>query len=99
MPNAIPDVERPINEPILSYLPGSSERLALKQRLREMKAEKVDIPLIIGGREVRTGKTGQCIVPHDRGCTLGSYHIAGDKEVQDAVAAALAAKREWEDMP
>src|SRR5687768_4759226 len=62
--NGVRRVPTPINEPVKSYAPGSPERAELKARLEKMSSEKLDIPLIIGGREVRTGKTTQAVMPH-----------------------------------
>ena len=97
--NCVLSVEKPQNEAVLSYAPGTPEKTTLKKRLAQMKAESIDIPLIIGGREVRTGDTGTCVVPHENGRVLGTYHVAGPTEVQAAIRAALAAKSEWENLP
>ena len=85
----------PINEPVLSYAPGSPERTSLKVRLDELAAAPIEIPLVIGGREVRTGKTGRVVMPHDHGHVLATYHQGGAAEVQQAIDAAAAARREW----
>ena len=66
----------PVNEPIRSYAPGSPERAALKARLNAMAAERIDIPLVIGGKEIRTGKTASAVMPHDHRHVLGDYHKA-----------------------
>lgn len=89
----------PVNEPILSYAPGTPERQALKARLEQMAAEQIEIPLIIGGKEVRTGKIAQCVMPHDHQHVLATYHQATPKEVAMAVEAAQKAWREWSVMP
>lgn len=99
MVNGIFKQERPQNERTLNYAPGSDEKAALKKQLRRMRSEEIEIPLIIGGKEIRTGNTGKCIIPHDKQHVLAVYHKAGEKEVQIAVEAALKAKREWENMP
>lgn len=75
----------PVNEPAKSYAPGSSERALLKSELKTIKAGEVEIPCIIGGKEVRTGSTGTCVHPHDHGNVIGRHHKAGEKEVRDAV--------------
>jgi 1-pyrroline-5-carboxylate dehydrogenase len=93
--SSIPNVPKPHNEPVLSYAPGSPEREVLKARLETMAGETPDIPLIIGGREIRTGDTAQAVMPHDHGHVLATYHRAGDAEVQQAVRAATEAQREW----
>jgi 1-pyrroline-5-carboxylate dehydrogenase len=95
MPNVFLNVPIPMNEPILSYAPGTPEKAALKKRIAELKANPVDIPMVIGGREVRTGNTGPCVCPHDHRFSLGRYHKAGEAEVRLAIEAALKAKRDW----
>lgn len=99
MSNGLFNLERPQNEPTLDYRPGSVEREVLKKQLARMKETEIEIPLIIGGKEVRTGRTGKCIVPHDKNHVLATYHKAGEKEVEAAIEAALKAKQEWENMP
>jgi 1-pyrroline-5-carboxylate dehydrogenase len=92
----VPD---PINEPNKTYAPGSPERAELKARLKSMAEEKIDIPIIIGGREIRTGKLEKTVMPHDHGHVLAEYHMAGPEHVQQAVEAAAKARREWSAMP
>ena len=99
MSNGLFNLERPQNELTLDYRPGSVEREVLKKQLAKMKETEIEIPLIIGGKEVRTGRTGKCIVPHDKNHVLATYHKAGEKEVEAAIEAALKAKQEWENMP
>ncbi|HEX7180988.1 MAG TPA: aldehyde dehydrogenase family protein, partial [Thermoanaerobaculia bacterium] len=94
MSNAIFPVADPVNEPVRSYGPGSAEKKSLQKRLDEMLREEIEIPLIIGGREVRTGDTAKAVCPHDHGHVLATYHQAGEKEVN---AAAEAAKETWHD--
>ena len=93
--NAILKVPTPANEPINSYAPGTPERDLLKAAIADIAAKKVEIPLIIGGKEVRTGKMGKVIMPHDHQHVLGEYHIAGEKEINMAIEAAMAAKVDW----
>jgi 1-pyrroline-5-carboxylate dehydrogenase len=93
--SSIPNVPKPHNEPVLSYAPGSPEREALKARLEAMAGETPDIPLIIGGQEIRTGDTAKAVMPHDHGHVLATYHRAGDAEVRQAARAATEAQREW----
>src|SRR5687768_5732787 len=93
--NGIPRVPQPINDFNRSYLPGSPERAELKKRLKEMAAERVDLPIVIGGREIRTGRTQQVVMPHNHRHVLGEYHAAGPEHVQQAIAAAAEAGREW----
>ena len=99
MPNGMTPVLKPVNEAILAYAPGSTEKARLKTRIGEMLAEEIEIPLIIGGREVRTGKMGTAVCPHDHGHVLGRYHKAGEKEVQMAIEAAGEAWKTWSEMP
>ena len=98
MANGIVCVPPPVNEPVRSYAPGSVEKESLKRRLEEMLAEPIEIPLIIGGREVRTGNTTTAVCPHDHGHVLATVHQAGPKEVERAVAAADKAWHEWSEM-
>jgi 1-pyrroline-5-carboxylate dehydrogenase len=85
----------PINEPIRSYAPGTPDRQALKNKLAAMSAEKIEIPIIIGGKEIRTGNTGTQVMPHRHGHVLATWHKAGAKEVEQAIKAAAEARREW----
>jgi 1-pyrroline-5-carboxylate dehydrogenase len=85
----------PINEPIRTYAPGTSDRQALKSKLAAMSAEKIEIPLVIGGKEVRTGDTGTQVMPHRHGQVIATWHKAGAKEVEEAIRAAAEARREW----
>jgi 1-pyrroline-5-carboxylate dehydrogenase len=98
MANGIVRIPAPVNEPVCSYAPGSAEKGPLKGRLDRMLSEEIEIPLIIGGEEVRTGKTGQCVCPHDHQHVLATYYQAGADEVARAVAASQEAWREWSDM-
>ena len=90
---------QPINDPNRTYAPGSPERAELKARLKSMAAEKIDIPLVIGGKEIRTGKTEKSVMPHDHQHVLAEYHMAGPEHVQQAIAAAAEARREWASWP
>src|SRR5438128_3247472 len=85
----------PINEPVRSYAPGTAERQALKQKIGAMSAEKIEIPLVIGGNEVRTGDTGTQVMPHRHRHVLATWHKAGPREVEQAIKAATDARREW----
>ena len=91
-------VPQPSNEPIRAYGPGSPEKKALKAKLAEMRAHQIEVPLIIGGEEVRTGKLGTCVVPHNHKLVLARYHKAGANEVSKAIAAAREAHRSWSRM-
>ena len=99
MSNAVFKIEKPKNEPVLSYAPGTKERKELKARLVELRNQEIEIPLIIGGKKVRTGKLGKCIIPHNKETVIGRYHMAGEDEVAQAIEAALSARSEWEAMP
>ena len=85
----------PVNEPIKSYAPGSPERASLKARLKTMAAETVDMPLIIGGKEICTNDMAASVMPHDHKHVLGTYHKATEKDVVAAIEAAAAARAEW----
>jgi 1-pyrroline-5-carboxylate dehydrogenase len=93
--SGFPVVPPPTNEPNRSYLPGSAERAELKRRLASMAAERIDIPLIIGGQDIRTGRVGHAVMPHDHAHVLADWHAADASHVQQAIAAAAAASREW----
>lgn len=99
MPNSVVRVPVPRNEPVLSYEPGSPQKASLKARLKEMLGEKIDIPLIIGGKEIRTGRTAEAVCPHDHGHVLASFHQAGEREVDLAVEASNKAWHDWSEMP
>lgn len=99
MSQAYFEVPVPYNEPYLSYAPGTPERVALQNTLKEMSAQEIEIPLIIGGKEVRTGNTQPVLMPHNHGHKLGVYHKAGKKEVEMAIEAALEARKQWSEMP
>ena len=88
-------VPPPVNEPNLGYLSGSPERLELKARLKSMAGERIDIPIVIGGREIRTGRTQQTVMPHNHRHVLADWHAADSEHVHQAIDAAQAAAREW----
>src|SRR5512143_4152639 len=92
-------VPPPVNEPVKAYAPGSPEKVELKARLKSMAAERMEIPLIIGGKEVRTGDLARAVMPHDHGHVLDEWHKASAGQVQQAIAAALEARREWANWP
>ncbi|MBI4520020.1 MAG: L-glutamate gamma-semialdehyde dehydrogenase [Gemmatimonadetes bacterium] len=91
-------VPRPVNEPLRDYAPCTPQRAALKARLGELQRDEMEIPLVIGGQEVRTGRTARAVCPHDHGHTLAVYHQAGPAEVEQAIKAALAAWKTWSEM-
>ena len=88
-------VPAPVNEPILSYAPGTSERTELKSALRSIAGQEADIPVIIGGEEIRTGRTHVIRAPHDHGLRLGVWHAAGAEEARRAIESTVEASREW----
>ena len=88
-------VPPPTNEPVKGYVPGSPERAALKARLKEMANERVDIPIIIGGKEIRSGETAKAVMPHAHSHVLADWHKASPKHVEQAIVAARNARTEW----
>ncbi|MEE9441623.1 MAG: L-glutamate gamma-semialdehyde dehydrogenase [candidate division Zixibacteria bacterium] len=92
-------IPTPKNEPIKSYAPGTPERADLKKALANLKARKLDVPMIIGGKEIKTDKTVKMVCPHNHGFELGHYYRGGADEIQMAINSALAAKHDWEQMP
>src|SRR4051812_27191630 len=99
MSDSFPLVPPPINEPIRGYEPESPHRASLKARLETMARERIEIPLIIGGKEVRTGKKRQVVMPHAHREVLAEFHLAGPDELKAAVRAAAQAKPAWEALP
>src|SRR5688500_6655215 len=95
----IPRVPTPVNDPNKSYLPGSPERAELKSRLAQMASERLDIPLIIGGKEIRTGHLGHAVMPHNHQHVLADWHAAAPQHIHDAIEAATIAHREWSARP
>src|SRR5688572_21605808 len=88
----------PTNAPVHSYAPGSAERAALKKTLAELKSQQIDVPMYIGGEEVRTGKLQSMHPPHEIAHTLGQYHAGDESHVELAIEAALEAKEAWANM-
>lgn len=95
MSNAFFRVPTPVNEPVKGYAPGSKERAELKQVLAELKSQQRDIPMYIGGQEVRTGKTISITPPHNHQHVLGQFHEGEASHVTQAIDAALAARPAW----
>src|SRR6185436_13881999 len=85
----------PVNEPVLSYAPGSPERKRLKEVLAELKKSDADIPMYIGNKEVRTNKKTAIRPPHEIKHVLGHFHAGEEKHVNQAIEAALAARESW----
>ena len=99
MINSIPKVPNAINEKILDYLPGSKEKLSIKKTLDQLKSTIIDIPIIIGGKEIRTGNTTDCVCPHDHNKVLAKFHNASEKEANLAIEASLEAQKTWSQTP
>src|SRR5438094_8604085 len=93
--NGIPKIPTPINEPVLGYVPGSPERAELKRTLKDLSSRQLEIPLVIGGKEVRTGKTIDAVMPHCHHHVLAKVHQGGPAEVRAAIAAAGEAWHDW----
>jgi len=98
MANAVISTPIPANEPVRAYAPGSAEKASLKKAIDRLLDREIEIPLIIGGEEVRTGDTAPCVCPHDHGHVLGTYHKAGAKEVAQAIEASQKAWASWSEM-
>ena len=92
-------VPPPVNEPVKAYAPRSPERAELKARLRAMSGERIEIPLVIGGKEVRSGEVATAVMPHDHAHVLADWHKASKEHVAMAIDAAAAARREWARWP
>ena len=99
MNNASYIFREPQNEPVYSYAPGTPERAALKAELEKQYNQCIEIPLIIGGKDVKTGDMGTVVMPTEHKHVLAKYHKVGKKEVQMAIDAAMAARESWESMP
>ncbi len=92
-------VPPPVNEPVKTYEPGSPEKKELKACLKSMASERMEIPVIIGGKEIRTGDLARAVMPHDHGHAIADWHKASPGHVQQAIKAALGARREWASWP
>ncbi len=99
MNNSVFTYPLPANEPVKSYLPGSPERIALDKELERQSKLTIEIPLIIGGKNIKTGNLGKVVEPHNHKHVLATYHKAGEKEVQMAINAAMKAHKEWGETP
>lgn len=99
MANGFFNVPAPKNEPVKGYAPGSPERRELQAMLKQLKKEEKDIPMYIGGEEVRTGNRQRISPPHDHQHTLGHFHLGTAEHVQQAIDAALAARSQWAELP
>ncbi len=98
MNNAVFNFEDPKNEAVLNYCPKSNERNKLIKELEKQSKQQIEIPLIIGGKEVRTGKMGKVVMPHDHGHVLATYHLATEKEVRLAIDESMKALKEWSNL-
>ena len=92
-------IKEAVNEPIKDYLDNSPEKNSLKIKIKELKSKTFDIPIIINGKEIRTGDIGQCVMPHNHNHVLATYHKAGEEEVQMAIDSALNAWKTWSMKP
>jgi 1-pyrroline-5-carboxylate dehydrogenase len=99
MTNAIFQQPSAYNEPVRTYAPGSDDRASLKAELERQRASQLEVPLIIGGKEVRTGKFQNAVCPHDHKHVLAKVHLAGEAEIRQAIDASLKAKAQWETTP
>jgi 1-pyrroline-5-carboxylate dehydrogenase len=97
--NGTRQVPPPVNEPVKAYAPGSPEKASLKARLDSMAGERIEVPLIIGGREVTTGDRATAVMPHDHGHVLADWHRASSEHVRMAIDAAAKARHEWARWP
>jgi len=95
MANAKYTIPMPPNEPVGTYAPGTPEREAVKAALARLRNQHIEIPLLIGGKEVRTGRVAECLLPHDHKTVIGTFHQAGPKEVEMAIEAAIKARKDW----
>src|ERR1041385_1305384 len=93
--NSIPKIPTPVNEPVLSYASGTPERAELKRTLKELSGRQLEIPLVIGGKDVHTGRTVDVVMPHCHRHVLAKVHQAGPAEVNAAIKAAREAWRDW----
>jgi 1-pyrroline-5-carboxylate dehydrogenase len=89
----------PVNEPVRSYAPGTPERESLQKRLNEMRSERVEIPCVIGGKDVKTGTLREAVMPHDKDHVLAEVHQGGAAEVEQAIKASAEAWNDWHRLP
>jgi 1-pyrroline-5-carboxylate dehydrogenase len=92
-------VPQPSNEPVLAYAPGSAERRTLESKLRELRANRIELPLLVDGQELRTGWFEEAIEPHDHRSVLALAHLANVSQMHQAIEAARRAAHDWSRMP
>ena len=98
MENSILHINDPVNEPVFQYERNSGERKQLLDAIELLSKNPIEIPLMIGGREIRTGDMGRVVCPHDHQKTLATYHKATEKEIMHAIEESLKAKKMWEEI-
>jgi len=89
------EIPTPVNEKVYSFAPGTPERESLKKKVDELAGQQIDIPLVIDGKEVRTGDTGNYVMPHDHGHVLATWHKGTAKEIEAAIDSSQRAWKEW----
>jgi len=98
MTNGFFNVPMPKNEPVLSYTPGSVERIEIKKKLKELWNTELELPMFIGGEEIKSRLMKPIVVPHDHKHIIGRYHLSDEDHIRQAITAALNAKEKWEDL-
>ena len=99
MPKGFFHVPKAVNEPVKSYAPNSSEKVAVLAAYKKMWNETIDVPMYIGSEEIKTGNTRTMSAPHDHQHIVGTYHLAEKSHVEKAIASALEARKKWANMP
>lgn len=99
MGNGFFEIREPENESYNSYAPGTPEREELKKEIERLKSQEIEIPAIIGGKVVKTDRQADVVMPHNHGHKLGTVHLCGEKEVNQAIEASQKARKEWAEMP
>lgn len=99
MANAFFELQEPENESYNSYAPGTPEREKLREEIDRLKSQEIVIPAIIGGKEIKTDRQADVVMPHNHGHKLGTAHLCGEKEVTMAIETALEARKKWAEMP
>lgn len=95
MPKGVFKVPHPVNEPVKQYAAGSAERKELQAMLKELRSKEIEIPMYIGGNEVKSNEKIRLAPPHDHKHTLGYFHKSSKEHVKQAIDAALAAREKW----